>query len=157
MNPDDDARGKVLNWLKHSEHSASSIRQRLIAAGYPPDDSANLVEHLVADGTIDDARCAESLVHRWLRSGPIAPAELHRRLVDKGIPDVVAEDAIDAICDDDALTSAMQAAERKLKSLGRLEPEVAARRLFGHLARRGYDEDTARSVLDRLGLLPTHE
>ena len=157
MNADDDARGKVLNWLKHSEHSASSIRQRLVAAGCQPEESALLVEHLVADGTIDDARCAESLVNRWMQSGPIAPAELRRRLEDKGISDAIAEPVIDAACDDDAMTLAMQAAERKLKSLGRLEPEVAARRLFGHLARRGYDEDTARSVLDRLGLLPAHE
>ena len=157
MISEDDAHRRALNWLKYSECSASSIRERLIAAGYDADGSRTLVEQLLADGSIDDARCAESLIHRWTQSGPIAPPELQRRLEAKGIPDTIAKQAVDTACGDDVMTLAMQTAERKMKSLGGLEPKVAARRLFGHLARRGYDEDTARSVLDQLGLAPASE
>ena len=90
-------------------------------------------------------------------AGPIAPGELRRRLHEKGVPPDVAAQATELANGNDEITQAMEAAERKMKSLGGLEPLVVARRLFGHLARRGYDEETARAVLDRLGLAPADE
>jgi SOS response regulatory protein OraA/RecX len=157
MSTADDARERVLHWLKHGELSASAIRDRLIAAGHDPDDSDTLIARLVANGTIDDARCAESLVHRWTHAGPIAATELQRRLEAKGIPSDIAHRASASNGNGDVFAQALESAERKLKSLGGQPPPVVARRLFGHLARRGFDEDTARSVLDHLGLLPAGE
>ena len=153
----DDARQRALNWLKHGELSAAAIHQRLLAAGHAPSTCDTLIEQLVANGTIDDARCAESLVRRWTHAGPIAPAELQRRLQAKGVPPDVAAQAAELADGNDAFTQALEAAERKMKSLNGLDPLVVARRVFGHLARRGYDEETARSVLDQLGLTPADE
>lgn len=153
----DDARQRALNWLKQGELSAAAIHQRLLSAGHDPSTCDTLINQLVANGTIDDARCAESLVRRWTHAGPIAPGELRRRLHEKGVPPDVAAQATELANGDDEITQAMEAAERKMKSLGGLDPLVVARRLFGHLARRGYDEETARAVLDRLGLAPADE
>ena len=154
MSTIDDARDRALNWLKHGELSAATIRDRLITAGHGSEDCDTLIDELVASGTINDARCAESLVHRWTRNGPIAATELQRRLEAKGIPADIAQQTTEAIGDGDVFKQALESAERKLKSLGGQGPDVVARRVFSHLGRRGFDEDTSRSVLDHLGLLP---
>ena len=114
----DDARQRALNWLKQGELSAAAIHQRLLSAGHDPSTCDALINQLVANGTIDDARCAESLIQRWTHAGPIAPGELRRRLHEKGVPPDVAAQATELANGNDEITQAMEAAERKMKSLG---------------------------------------
>jgi regulatory protein len=45
---------------------------------------------------------------------------------------------------------AQEAARKKLRSLGGLEPAVQRRRLYGFLARRGYELDDIRRVLSEI-------
>ena len=47
---------------------------------------------------------------------------------------------------------ALVLARKQLASMGRLEKSARARRLWGVLGRRGFDEDTVREVLEKLGL-----
>jgi regulatory protein len=60
------------------------------------------------------------------------------------ISEVVDEERVDA----DSLIE--DAARRKVRSLGSVAPEVARRRLYAFLARRGFAPDEIRRVVDRL-------
>jgi regulatory protein len=68
-----------------------------------------------------------------------------RTLTDEAIDTVFEEEAVDqrAIVE--------EAARKKLRTLAGLEAAVQRRRLYGFLARRGYEIDDIRSVLSSIG------
>ena len=155
--PIESAHAVAIRWLSRGEHSASAVQDRLVKAGHEPDVAMTAVKRLVADGLINDARCAETLVHSWTRSAPLAPEELRRRLADRGIHGDTAMTAIEAATSGNVLDMALHAAEKKFRTLGTLPHDAAARRMAGYLGRRGFDEDTTRAVLEHLGLTSANE
>jgi SOS response regulatory protein OraA/RecX len=54
----------------------------------------------------------------------------------------------DELVDERALVES--AARKKMRSLGKLDPDVRRRRLLGFLARRGYDASLVRETVARL-------
>jgi regulatory protein len=64
-----------------------------------------------------------------------------RDTADAAIAEVFEDEQVDeqAIVDD--------AARKKVKSLARLDPETRRRRLYGFLARKGYDSDKIRLAM----------
>ena len=155
--PAESAHAAAVRWLSKGEHSASAVRDRLVNAGHDDAVARTVVDDMVAQGLIDDARCAETLVHSWTRSAPIAPTELLRRLADRGIHHDVAMSAIEAATSGDVFDMALNAAEKKYRTLSSLTNVAAARRMAGYLGRRGFDEDTTRAVLEHLGLTSANE
>ena len=151
------AHAAAIRWLSRGEHSASAVQDRLVKAGHEVTVAKTVVERMVGDGTINDVRCAETLVHSWTRSAPLAPDELRRRLADRGIHGETAMTVIEAATSGDVLDMALHAAEKKFRTLGTLPHDAAARRIAGYLGRRGFDEDTTHAVLERLGLASANE
>jgi regulatory protein len=71
-------------------------------------------------------------------------------LARKGVERTVTNDAIDTVFDEEAVDQRAiveEAARKKLRSLAGLEPAVQRRRLYGYLARRGYELDDIREAL----------
>jgi regulatory protein len=71
----------------------------------------------------------------------------------KGIGERLAGDAIAKVfADEEVDPSAMaeKTARKKLKQMGDLEPLVLRRRLFGFLARRGYELDDIKRVVSKV-------
>jgi regulatory protein len=71
----------------------------------------------------------------------------------KGINAEVATAAIDATFADvelDEFGAALAAAEKRLRALASLDPAKRRQRLYAFLARRGYDGDTIRRVLNEI-------
>ncbi len=148
------ARKQVLRWLRHGELTRARAGERLLEKGFDAKVTDGVIDELAAEGILDDARCAESLVNAWCRSGPIAAAELERRLLERGVDAQLAASICMEACSEDQLDDAIAAAKARLGRLGDLPGDVLARRLYQHLARRGFDEDTACRTLDALGLSP---
>jgi regulatory protein len=76
-------------------------------------------------------------------------AELAKRGVERAIADV----AIAEVMDDEAIDEramVIAAAQKKLRSLAKLEPDVQRRRLYGFLARKGYPADLVRDAVAKL-------
>ena len=151
------AKKQVLRWLRHGELSRARAGTRLQEKGFETLVIERVLDELVEAGVLDDARCAESLVNAWCRSGPMAARELERRLLERGIDACLASSISTAACSDEELEDALVLARKRLGRLGTLPRNVAARRLFEDLARRGYEEDTARRTLDVLGLSPEED
>lgn len=133
--------------------SAAELRGRLEARGHDPAAVKTVVASLVAAGAIDDRAVAAAAAARALgqkRSTTRAARDLAARGID---PDLAAE-AARAAADDDGRTDldrALHLARSRLRGeLAGKPPVVIRRRLAGVLARRGYDEDTVETVLDRL-------
>ena len=108
------------------------------------------LERLTSLGLLNDAEFARSFARNRALSRGMSrrriQAELARRgvdrvLVDRAIADVMTEESVN----ERALVES--AAEKKLKSLRKLAPDVRRRRLYGYLARRGYAPDLVQETI----------
>jgi regulatory protein len=80
----------------------------------------------------------------------VSRSVLRQQLRQKGVDQEIIEDALMVITDDDELRMATELVERKARAMSRLEPEVRKRRLFGLLARKGYNTSIALRVINDL-------
>jgi regulatory protein len=153
--PDDDppadpesvARTICLNLLTTRARSRAELADGLARRGVDDDVAGRVLDRLDAVGLVDDAAFAEQWVssrHRHQGLGKRALAgELHR----KGVDRETATTAIEEIGRDDERARARELVERRLPSLARHDHTVAARRLVGMLARKGYDAGVAYGVV----------
>ena len=149
------ARSAALNLLAHRARSRKEFPEPVIE---------ETLAWLEERGYVDDRAFAESFVRDRLRLRPRGRFALARELGRKGVDREVAEAAIAAVMEAEGVEEAALARDaadawaRKNRSAlrkagrskeGRLK---ARRRLYGHLARRGFPPDAVRlaiaSVLD---------
>jgi regulatory protein len=144
------ARQAALNLLSVRPRSAAELVRRLRMKGYEPEVGEEVVARLRELGMIDDAAFAGTLVRDRVRLKPQGTRRLANELRAKGVDDETARAAIRETLDDaqtDEHELARRAAEKWRPRPGE-EPARARRRLHGYLARRGFDADVIREVLD---------
>ncbi|MGN6626593.1 MAG: regulatory protein RecX, partial [Tepidisphaeraceae bacterium] len=99
-------------------------------------------------GYINDKRYAEAKAESAAVHKHHGPNRARLELAKKGIERETARQAVEQVYEGhDNLAMARDLATRKMKSLARLEPMVAKRRLMGMLLRRGYDFETIKPVI----------
>jgi regulatory protein len=144
------ARAVCLRLLSDRARTRQELAQALRRKGVPDEAARSVLERFDEVGLIDDAAFAGQWVrsrhaHRGLARRALA-VELRR----KGVSD---EDAGEALAEVDAESEERRARElvdRKLRSLAIATTEqraVAARRLVGMLARKGYGAGVAYRVV----------
>lgn len=147
------AHARALEALARRARSCADLARWLRDRDYAPEEIDETVARLVASGLLNDAQFARAfartrLVDRKLSRRRVQ-AELGRHGVAREIVDVAIAEAIgEESVDEEATVRAV--AERKFRSLARLDHNVAKRRLVGFLARRGYDGATVRRVVREL-------
>lgn len=113
------------------------LRRRGVAGA----DAKSVIERLERAGHLNDARFAEAFVRSRV-AGPGASVWMLRRdLGRKGVDRETADAAIATVMDQesvDEVSLAEREARKRMRSLGRLDPVVAKRRLIAHLRRRGF-------------------
>ncbi|MBC7835709.1 MAG: RecX family transcriptional regulator [Phycisphaerales bacterium] len=101
-------------------------------------------------GLIDDAALGDDLAQTIARRKPAGPRYIQAKLRARGLnsKDATAS-AARATESVDLLEQATQLATRRARSLAKLERAVAQRRLYGVLARRGFDADICIEAVKR--------
>ena len=143
----------ALNLLSARPYSVKALHRKLIQKEYPAADADDAIRRLVDAGLLDDAKFAEQYARSKILSTGASKRRLQQDLYRKGIKGDVATAAIaNVIADEEIDTAAIveKVARKKLAQLGDLEPLVLRRRLFGFLARRGYDVDEIKRVVSSL-------
>lgn len=145
--PESVARTICLNLLTSRARSRAELADGLARRGVEDDVARRVLDRLAAAKLVDDAAFAEQWVssrHRHQGLGKRALAgELHR----KGVDRETASTAVDEIGRDDERARARELVDRRLPAMARLDHAVAARRLVGMLARKGYDAGVAYTVV----------
>lgn len=116
----------------------------------PPHDLEWVIERLTAQGYLDDAQFARQFARARIVGGGVSRRRLQDELYRRGVGREIAAEAIDHTLDDaqlDEYQAARAAARKRVRSLGALEPQVLRRRLYGFLARRGYEPDVVHRVM----------
>lgn len=144
---------RSLDALARRARSTTELARWLRERGYPADEIAEAIERLTASGLLDDAKFAESFARSRLVDRKVSRRRVLTELARRGVARDVADAAVAAVLEDEAVDEAAglaAIAAKKMRTLRGLAPDVAARRLTAFLARRGYDADAVRRVVDEM-------
>lgn len=111
------------------------------------------MERLLGNGLVDDGRYAAQFARGKLLGFGASKRRIRQQLYQRGIGAEVSDAAIQSVIDEESvdLEAVIEKdARKKLGSLSGLEPPVIKRRLYAHLARRGYDLDEINAVLKKV-------
>lgn len=142
--------------LRRIERFAMSRRRlgdKLRRREHEPATIERVLDRLEQLALIDDEDLARRLAASWRRQGGAGPRMVKAKLQQRGIDRTTADRVVAELYppqDADLTADARKFAERKLRSMQRLEPLVRKRRLWGALARRGYDTDTINAAIKGL-------
>ncbi len=104
------------------------------------------IHQLRRAGLLDDLALARGLKREAIRNRLLSRSGARFFLVRRGIP----KNLVDVVIDGDDRSdfeNALRLADKKIAALGRYPAEIAKRRLYGLLSRRGYAPETIRKVL----------
>lgn len=141
---------RALDLLAVRARSTVELRRRLARLDASPDDVDWVEARLRGQGYLDDASFARQYARSRILGGGVARRRIQDELYRRGVQREVALEAIDAALADtqlDEFAAARAAAERRARSLESLDPAVARRRLYGFLARRGYEPGVVSRVV----------
>ena len=141
---------RAMNMLAFRARSSSELARSLQRKGEERPHVEWAVARLKEQGLVDDAAFARSFVRSKVVDGKQSRRRVQQDLARKGVSRSLSDEAIDTVFEEEAVDQRAiveEAARKKLRSLAGLESAVQRRRLYGFLARRGYDLDDIRSVL----------
>lgn len=116
----------------------------------PAEASEAVLDRMEEVGLVDDEAFAQAWVSSRQQRRHLSKRALRQELQRKGVDADVVSETLDGVDSDDELAAAMALAEKKLRSLRGVEPQVRRRRLAGALARRGFSGYVCSEVLQRL-------
>ncbi|HEX5409778.1 MAG TPA: RecX family transcriptional regulator [Gemmatimonadaceae bacterium] len=144
---------RALDLLAFRARAARELRLALIRKGEPAPYVDRAIARLESLGLLDDAAFARQFSRSRIAGPGFSRRRLQSELARRGVAREVADAAIaDAIGDDgtDMDDTLERIAMRKLHTLRSVSAPVRRRRLYAFLARRGYDADAIRRVLERI-------
>lgn len=141
---------RAVAFLAGRARSRREMEERLLRSGYRPCTVEMVLFKLEKEGLLDDADFARQWVEartaRRMGRGRIAQ-ELRR----KGVSAQEAEEALEALSEEDQLEGAIHLVEKTLSRVSTGEdPRKTAARITAMLARRGYGYDVAREAISRV-------
>ncbi|MEM8781404.1 MAG: regulatory protein RecX [Planctomycetota bacterium] len=155
---EDKAFRAAANRLARRAMSAGMITQKLRELGYAEAVRDAVLTRLDKMGLLDDASYGRALIRETTRGKPAGERLLRQKLRAKWLDGTLIERLLAEHREereqqalqsgDDPNADAIAFARKRAASMARLEPEVRRRRLYGQLARRGFDPDTIRRAMD---------
>jgi regulatory protein len=150
---------RALDMLEARARAVTELRRLLIKKGEPLEDVDAAIERLRATGLLDDANFARQLTRSKALGGGHSRRRIQQELAKRGVARDVSNEAIEEVFEEEGIDEAAtieRVARKKLRTLGGVDLGTQKRRLFGFLARRGYNSDAIARVL-RVVLTPTDD
>lgn len=138
----------ALRFLSYRPRSEKEVRDKLLKKGFSEPFIDKVLARLAELGIIDDAAFARFWVQNRDTYSPRSHRALKFELRSKGVERHIVDEALEETVDVE--TSATAAARKKLKSVRNLDYNRFREKLGAYLARRGYDYETIKSVVDAL-------
>ena len=145
---------RALNMLAFRARSSAELARTLVRKGEEKLHVDRAIERLKEQGFLDDAAFAQSFARAKVVGASQSRRRVQQELARKGVARDISDAAIDVVFDEegvDVQAIVEAAARRKLRALAKLDPAVRKRRLYGFLARRGYDSEHIRAAMKLAG------
>ena len=143
---------RALNLLSFRARSSRELQRRLTEKGGSRDRADRIIQRLRDAGLINDADFARQLTRSKLAGGA-SKRRVHQELFKRGVARDVADQAVADVIDDEGLSDAdsiERVARKKWRTLHDLDDATRRRRLYGFLARRGFDSSDVSRVVKQL-------
>jgi regulatory protein len=146
------AKSYLLKLLGRRDHSRKELLTKALKKDYPREVIQNILNELEQKGFIDDIGFAEKFARDKSKSGKWGPAKIEAHLLKKGISKPVAAESIRKAFEDEDLqeTFLNLVLKRKKRFLREEDPFKRKKKVFDHLARKGYKASNIREYLDEL-------
>jgi regulatory protein len=143
---------RALNLLAFRARSARELHRRLVQKGVTSERADRVIAKLREVGLIDDTDFARQLARSKMSAGA-SRRRVHQELFKRGVAREVADEAVEQVVEDEGLSDAdsiQRIARKKWGTLNGLDEPTRCRRLYGFLARRGFDSDEISRVVRQL-------
>lgn len=112
-----------------------------------------VVDDLYSKGAIDDEAYGQNIAISLTQRGPISHSQLKQKLCDRYIsPDLAQQITEQILAENDPVEAAVTFVRKRMKTMQSKPQTVITRRLWGALSRRGFDSETIRIVMNKVGL-----
>ncbi len=145
--PEQVARQILLRRLSDQPRSRAELAASLARRQVPAQVAERLLDRFEEVGLVDDGAFAQAWVDSRHRGRGLARRALAYELRHKGVADDVTHEALGSVDDDSERETARGLVDRKFAPLRRLDRARAERRLVAMLARKGYGQGLAISVV----------
>lgn len=144
---------RALDLLALRAHSVKELTTKLKQKGMEPADVETVINRLLENGLLNDKAFATLYARSRLSAGKASTRRIEQDLMKRGISTQMAREAIQTVIEEegiDTLADLEKVAERRAQQLAKLDPQVARRRLYGFLVRRGYNMAEVQEVVNRV-------
>lgn len=145
----DKAMRDALTRLSRRMLSSGDLRRKLRQRDHDAGVIDETIERLTALELLDDDAFGRALIRETLQRKPAGPKLLRSKLMQKGLQ----RDLIDRLLSElaptgeDAVAGAVELIEKKLRTMANLDDQTRKRRLWGMLARRGFEPDVITQAM----------
>lgn len=153
----DQAMRKAMHRLNRRAMSRRDLDRKLGDLGFTADTRQGVLDRLTELGYLDDEAFGRALIRETQRAKAAGPRLLRQKLFQKGLDRTLVDRLVSETNDEDEQDDASRAialARQRLARMQRLDPTTRRRRLYGALARRGFEGDTIdaamRAIRDEL-------
>ena len=148
---------QALTILEYRARSIDELRRKLIQKGAAKAEVEEVLVRLIDQKLLDDAEFARQFARTKITGSGASKFRIMQELRRKGVAAEVAQHALDELHRDEGIEASAsigRIAEKKWRSLGKLDEPTRRRRLYAFLARRGYSPDDIRTAMASLGARP---
>lgn len=141
----------AMRFLERRMHSRAELKTKLLKQEHDAATIESVLDDLERLNYVDDAKFAQAKVEQAAKVRHHGRRRAAIELLKAGVKGEAGRIALEKTYDThDSLGVARELARKKAKSLAKLDPQVARRRLFGMLQRRGFEYDVVRPVIDEV-------
>jgi regulatory protein len=144
---------KALECLARGARSTKDLARWLAQREHSQEHIAAALERLTELGLLNDVEFARSFARSRATARAMSRRRIQAELARRGIARNLADAALAEVMDDESVDERAMveaAAVRKLRTLGKLAPDVQRRRLYGFLSRKGHPAELVREAVAKL-------
>ena len=145
---------RALDLLAFRARSVEELRRKLVQKGEDAGEIARVIDRLRDQNLLDDADFARQFARTRFLAASASRFRIVQELGRKGVARAIAEQAVGDVQEADGVDPAVaiqRVAEKKWRLLAKLDAFTRRRRLYAFLARRGFNPDEIKSVMNTLG------
>lgn len=140
----------AIRLLAATKRSERNIRERMTEKGYPASAIDKVITVLKAGHYLNDLALAKQKIEYAALSAPKGRRRLSFELRQKGIGERVIQDALAEYLPEEELSHARTLAQGKWADWQKIEQFKRRKKLYDFLARRGFDYELCRQVIDEV-------
>jgi regulatory protein len=144
---------RAMMMLAARGRASGELRRLLVQKGEAAGVVDEAVQRLRVAGFLDDEAFARQFTRYRAVNGGLSRRRIQGELARRGVDRAIVAAAIEEIFIEegvDEVAAIEQSAQKRLRTMSKLDAPTKRRRLYSYLARRGYDADAIKDVLQRL-------